>query len=91
VLTLNVPAGTYAISGKVSVANLDSVDQTASCVLITGDTTSVKLGAGTAQEISMLDVGTFDIDTAITLSCATSNGNAMDGVLAAIEVEIPIQ
>ena len=24
VLTLNVPAGTYAISGKVSVANLDS-------------------------------------------------------------------
>jgi hypothetical protein len=91
VLTLNVPAGTYAISGKVSVANLDSVDQTASCVLITGDTTSVKLGAGTAQEISMLDVGIFDVDTAITLSCATSNGSAAEGVLSAIEVELPIQ
>jgi len=91
VLALNVPAGTYAISGKVSVANLDSVDQTASCVLITGDTTSVKLGAGTAQEISMLDVGIFDVDTAITLSCATFNGSAAEGVLSAIEVELPIQ
>jgi len=91
VLELNVPAGTYAISGKVSVTNLDSVDQTASCVLITGDTTSVKLGAGTAQEISMLDVGKFDVDTAITLSCATFNGSAAEGVLSAIEVELPIQ
>jgi hypothetical protein len=57
--------------------------------------TSVVLGAGGtddfAQEISLLDAAPFASDTAITLSCATFNGSAAEGVLSAIEVELPIE
>jgi hypothetical protein len=94
VLLLNIPAGTYAISAKVSVANLDPLVRPASCVLSTGDISGVELGPGAddfEQVISLLDAFTFTSDTAITFSCATFNGSAVDGVLAAIEVEIPAQ
>jgi hypothetical protein len=96
VLSLNVPAGTYAISAKVSVANAGSVIQTAFCTLSTGDVSEVVLGAATddkEQVISLLDAFSFDLDTAITLTCNTPNGSgsAVNGVLAAIEVEIPAQ
>ena len=37
------------------------------------------------------EAAAFASETAITLSCTTSNGSAVEGVLAAIEVEIPIQ
>ena len=73
------------------MANLDSVVRSASCVLNTGDMTSVVLEAGTAQEISLLDAAAFDSDATITLSCVTSNGSAAEGVLEALEVEIPLQ
>jgi len=36
--------------------------------------------------INLLDAATFASDTAITMTCFTLNGSAMDGVLGAIEV-----
>ena len=94
VLSLIVPAGKYAISAKVSVINLDSVVRPAYCVLSTGDISTVELGTGaddSQQVISLLDAHDFGSDTAVSLSCTTSNGSAVQGVLAAIEVEIPAQ
>jgi hypothetical protein len=90
VMSLMVPAGTYAISAKVSVTNLDSAVQSAYCALSTGNISGVDLAGGAEdneQVISLLDAATFASDTAITLSCLTLNGSVMDGVLAAIEVE----
>jgi hypothetical protein len=89
-MSLIVPAGTYAISAKASVANLDSAVQSAYCALSTGDISGVELtgGAeGSEQLISLLDGATFASDTAITLSCLTLNGSVTDGVLTAIAVE----
>ena len=94
VLSLIVPAGTYAISAKVSLANADSLIQPASCALSTGDVSGVVLGGGAddnEQVISLLDAAIFESATAITLSCATVNGEATNGVLSAVEVEIPVQ
>ena len=90
VMSLIVPAGTYAISAKASVANFDSAVQSAYCALSTGDISGVELAGGSEdnkQVISLLDAATFSSDTAITLSCLTLNGNATDGILTAIEVE----
>lgn len=90
VMSLIVPAGTYAISAKASVANFDSAVQSAYCALSTGDISGVELAGGAEdneQVISLRDAATFTSDTAITLSCLTLNGSATDGVLTAIEVE----
>ena len=88
VMSLIVPAGSYAVSAKASLANLDSAAQSAYCALSTGDISGVEL-AGVAEDneqvISLLDTATFASDTAITLSCLTLNGSAADGVLTAIE------
>jgi len=89
VLSLIVPAGAYAISAKVSVANSDPDVQPADCTLSTGDTSTVELAGGAddiEQVISLLDADTFASDTTITLTCFTKNGTAVNGVLAAIEV-----
>jgi len=89
VLSLLVPAGSYAISAKVSVINLDNVRQAAFCMLSTGDQSVVVLGAGaddSAQVISLLDGATFTTDETITLRCSTDNGEAANAVLSAIEV-----
>ena len=94
VMSLMVPAGTYAISSKASVANFDSAVQSAYCALSTGDISGVELAGGAEDNehvISLLDVATFTSDTAITLSCLTLNGSATDGVLTAIEVENLVQ
>ncbi len=97
VLALNVPAGTYAISAKVSVANSSALVSAASCELSTGDTSSVVLGPGGTgnddfqQVITLLDAAVFNADTTITLSCATSSGQALEGFLGALEVELPLQ
>lgn len=93
VLSLPVPAGSYAISAKVTVINLDNIHQVAFCFLSTGDSSGVVLGpAGddSAQVISLLDAATFTStsDKTITLTCDTTNGEATNGVLSAIEVEI---
>ena len=98
VLSLLVPAGSYAISAKVSVTNLDPAVQDATCVLIkgtsSGDQSVVVLGAAiddSTQVISLLDDATFATDMTITLRCDTTNGEARNGVLSAIEVEIAPQ
>ncbi len=89
VLSLTVPAGAYAISAKVSVANSLDVVQPAHCTLSTGDTSVVELAGvddDMQQVISLLDADKFSSETAITLKCFTTVGYAMNGVLAAIEV-----
>ncbi len=88
VLSLTVPAGTYAISAKVSVSNADAAVQAAHCTLSTGDSSEVQIAAGNlvGEMISLLDADTFASDTAIVLTCFTLNGSAMDGVLEAIQV-----
>ncbi len=87
-LSLTVPAGTYAISAKVGATNADVAAQSAHCTLSTGDSSEVQVEPGNAdgEMISLLDAGTFASDTAISMMCFTLNGTAMDGVLAAIEV-----
>ncbi len=88
VLSLTVPAGSYAISAKVSVTNADTTAQAAHCTLSTGDSSEVQIEAGNAdgEMISLLDAATFASDTPINMTCFTLNGTAMDAVLGAIEV-----
>ena len=89
VLSLLVPAGSYAISAKVSVINLDNIRQAAFCTLSTGDESVVVLGPGaddSAQVISLLDDAIFAKDETIILRCFTYKGEATNAVLSAIEV-----
>jgi hypothetical protein len=88
ILSLTVPAGTYAISAKVSVSNAAGSAQPVYCYLSTGDSSVVEVEAGNVwgDMISLLDAATFASDTEITLTCSTLMGAAMDGVLGAIEV-----
>jgi hypothetical protein len=91
VLSLLVPAGSYALSAKVSVTNFAETGVSpAFCVLSTGDISNVVLGAwlddDKTQVISLLDDATFAAATAITLTCTTNTGEATNGVLSAIQV-----
>jgi hypothetical protein len=89
VLSLIVPAGSYAISAKVSVTNLlrrrplCANREYKYCVLHF-------ISMMTRRRISS-DDATFATDMAITLRCNTANGEARNGVLSAIQVEIAPQ
>ncbi len=72
VLSLMVPAGTYAINAKVAVANVDAAAQSARRTLSTGDLTLVEIegGSDAGEMISLLDAATLASDTAIALTCS---------------------
>jgi hypothetical protein len=89
VLSLMVPAGSYAISAKVSVANLEEGDEFAQCTLSTGDSSLISVEEfSDGGMIVLLDAATFASDTEIILECSinVNVGLARDGVLGAIEI-----
>ena len=66
-LTLEVPAGRYAISARVRVHG-DS-GQVVPCGLSTGDEIPIQLGADGAGVATLMDTATFDSATTIELRC----------------------
>ena len=90
VVSLQLPAGRYAIFGKASVFNIDGDDQRAECALTTGDRSAVQLGpdlaGGFLQSMSVQDVSNFASPGSVTLSCSTFRGFAFAAKLTAIKV-----
>ena len=95
VASVDVPPGSYVISGKVSLTNLDNDSQDASCRLSTGDVSPLRLGGvgGASEEIgpnvmavSVADTAALGGDTTITMHCSTFDGLSTSAVLTAIAV-----
>lgn len=87
--SLNVPAGSYAISAKASVFTGDLDSQNASCALSTGDRISVRLGefqTADRQAVSLQDAATFNSPATITLACSGFRVTAFEQVITAIKV-----
>ncbi len=98
VVSLIVPAGTYVISGKTWLQNLDSLPGPASCTLSSGsDVTRVNLLAtsqigGDRMPVAVQDSATFTQITTIVFSCKHDDLNnrgmsANDAVLTVLAVD----
>lgn len=97
-VTLQLPAGFYAVSGKASVKNGDSGDeQDADCGLSTGDRTHVRLGQGGAvapapnadsnvHSVAVQDLLTLTAPGTVSMWCATFRGSAFLAKVTAIKV-----
>ena len=88
-VTLQLPAGRYAIFGKATIFNIDNDDQSADCRLSTGDRSTVSLGpqsGGFEMTVPLQDVSNFDIPGSVTLSCSTFRGGGWLAKLTAIKV-----
>lgn len=90
---LNVPAGSYLISGKASVMNFDGSTQFADCTLNTGDRTLIKLPEGSTDidqpimSISVQDAATVGgAPATITMDCHIFSGRIEQIVLTATKV-----
>ncbi len=91
IASVTVPAGSYAIFGKVSLGNEDGAFQGGNCKLSTGDRTDVALpgttdGAAFVYSVFVQGAATFSQETTITMTCSTFHGGATQGVLTAIAV-----
>lgn len=88
-LSKTVPAGSYAISVKGSLALLDDSAQYGSCSLSTGDQIRIRLdGApdGNQGAVALQDAATFAAPTTITVTCGGFRIFAFGLVLSAIKV-----
>jgi hypothetical protein len=96
VVTLNLPAGSYVITGKTILYNADSGDpQDGLCSMSTGDRTMVRLGenGSTAHSsgsnrlaLSVEDVVVFSAPGSVTLNCSTYRGWAESSRMTAVKV-----
>jgi hypothetical protein len=94
--TVDVPAGSYLISGKAIVDTNDGSPQFADCHLSTGDRTLVKVPAAyndldslrqqTILAIPVQDAATFGGAATIAMDCHIYNGGIGDIVLTATKV-----
>src|SRR5260370_21729774 len=98
VVSLTVRAGTYVISGKTWLQNLDSLPGPASCTLSSGsDVTRVNLLAtsqigGDRMPVAVQDSATFTQITTIVFSCRHDDLNnrgmsVNDAVLTVLAVD----
>lgn len=89
-VTLELPAGRYAIFGKATVENHTAGDSDAMCWLSTGDLSQVRLGGlfqgGDVQTIPVQDVSNLDSPGTVSLSCSTFQGLGSKAKLTAIKV-----
>lgn len=86
VVSLQVPAGSYFIMAKTSLANVDNSNQTAFCTLSTGDQSVLYLPPFGEVVVAMQDYATFSASATITLTCNTFNGGFGDARLSATTV-----
>jgi hypothetical protein len=95
-VTLNLPAGLYAVFGKADVENGDNSEQDAQCTLSTSEYSIVRLGpiAGLTDiedganrgEIVVQDLLTLTAPGSVTLSCSTYRGWGDRAKVTAIKV-----
>ena len=82
VVTLDLPAGQYALFGKVLVTNNDADPQTTTCSLSTGESAQVRLNgydgpvAVYSQVVSLQDLLSLASPSTVSLTCQTFNGVA---------------
>lgn len=97
VVTLNLPAGVYAVFGKAEVMNNDGSPQTETCSLSTGESAQVRLdgqdtnGTGITEDsysqvIALQDLLTVSAAGSVSLSCNGFSGIAIGGKVTAIQV-----
>jgi hypothetical protein len=84
-LTLQLPAGNYAVSGKAVIYNEDGDPQTTSCRLSTGDVTQSYQDGGAEIVYAVQDVTALPSGT-VSLQCGTYHGSAGNSKLTAIKV-----
>ena len=89
--TVSVPAGSYLISGKAMIANLDADQQFADCRLSTGDSMFLAVAEGVESvaghaAIPLLDAASFGAPTTISMDCHIFDGAIQNIVLAATKV-----
>jgi hypothetical protein len=99
-VALTLPAGTYVVNAKVSVHNLDSDSQPASCVLNSSvanpfDRTDVRMDhrdGGDRQSVALQgvltipSVGTVPGSGRVFVTCVSFNADASDWVITAVQV-----
>jgi hypothetical protein len=94
VAAVNLPAGSYVISGKAVLSNDDGGHQHAVCTLEDGgrtvDLSQARLGqsfsSGSEQTIPLLAVVTFNAPARVAMRCGTFDGTANNIVLTATSV-----
>jgi hypothetical protein len=89
VVTLDLPAGYYALFAKAVVFNSDGGAQPAQCSLSTGEQSYVRLGAlndGNSAVVVVQDLLSIGTPASVTLSCSTYIGWAMQAKITAIKV-----
>jgi hypothetical protein len=95
VVTLNLPAGNYLLSGRAGVGSVDGSVQAGSCSLFLGSSTLSALdrasiaipsaGNGTVL-IPVFATLTLLTPASVSLDCATFKGGASDAVITALSV-----
>jgi hypothetical protein len=92
VLSLSVPAGSYAVTAKLDALDQDGDYQTTTCSLSTGDHTAVRLNSSASSDLdnlgamSLLDAAQFNAPTTVTLDCTGFHTMIADAVLMVTRV-----
>ena len=90
VVSLDLPAGVYALFGKIRIYNLDSSSQTAKCALSTGESSGVRLAVADPDlynaTVPLQDLLTLSAPGTVTMSCTGFQMTASDGKITAIQV-----
>lgn len=97
IVTLDLPAGLYAVFAKVGVANLDGSAQTDTCSLSTGESSRVRIAGVDSniggvdddpftQVISLQDLVTENAAGTVSLTCNGFSGGASSAKITAIQV-----
>jgi hypothetical protein len=85
-ITLQLPPGNYALSGKAVIYNHDGDRQSTSCRLSTGDMTESYQYGTTSLIYAVQEVAALPSGGAVSLQCGTYSGTARLSKLTAIKV-----
>jgi hypothetical protein len=92
VVTLNLPAGVYAVFAKAQIANNEGDRQFAQCRLSTGESIEVRLGglgqSADVQYVGVQDLLTLSTSGSVILHCSTVNGFTRFAKITAVMVAV---
>jgi Collagen triple helix repeat (20 copies) len=86
VVTLNLPAGVYAVFGKTIGGNDDSDTQGMTCALSTGESSSFNMPGQSRTAFPLQDLLTLSSAGSVSLICDTFEGYALQSKITAISV-----
>lgn len=91
IVSLDLPAGVYALFGKVQIDLADTSGQNATCALSTGENARIRLagedaGFEYAATVSLQDLLTLNAPGTVTMSCNGFQMLARGGKITAIQV-----